>query len=50
MPDHEGRAAESEAEIERQAAQIDEDEITSREDLEETLMEEDRSVEGEEIP
>jgi len=50
VPDHAERAAESETEIERQAAQIQEDDITSREDLEEELMEEGRSIEGEEIP
>jgi hypothetical protein len=50
VADHAERAAETEAEIERQASHIEEDEITSREDLEEELMDEGRSEDGEEIP
>jgi hypothetical protein len=50
VPDHAGRMSETEAEIERQAAKVDEDEITSREDLEQDLMEEGRSEAGEQIP
>lgn len=50
MPEHEDREAETEAEIEHQAAHLKEDEITSREALEEELMEEGRSEEGEHIP
>ncbi|MDQ6613531.1 MAG: hypothetical protein M3083_01905 [Actinomycetota bacterium] len=50
MPDHEEREAETEAEIEKQAAQVDEDKVTSREALEEDLMEQGRSEEGEHIP
>ena len=50
MPDHEQREARSEAEVEREAAHLDEDEITSREALEEELMEEGRSDLGETIP
>jgi hypothetical protein len=50
VSDHEEREAETEAEIEHQAAEIEEDPITSREALEEELMEEGRSEEGEHIP
>lgn len=50
MPDHEDREAMTEAEIEREAAEEEEDPITSREALEEELMEEGRSGEGEHIP
>ena len=50
MPDHEQREALSEAEVDREAAHLDEDEITSREALEEELMEEGRSDLGETIP
>lgn len=50
MPDHADREAETEAEIERQAARVEEDQLTSREALEEDLMEEGRSEEGEHIP
>jgi hypothetical protein len=50
VPDHEDREALTEAEIEREAAHLEDDEVTSREALEEDLMEEGRSVEGEHIP
>lgn len=50
MPDHKNREAETEAEIEHQAAHEPDDPLTSREALEEELMEEGRSVEGEHIP
>lgn len=50
MPDHHEREAESEAEIEQEAAEEEVDPITSREALEEDLMEEGRSEEGEQIP
>jgi hypothetical protein len=50
VPDHEDREAQTEAEIERQAARLEEDELTSREALEEDLMEEGHSEEGEHIP
>ena len=50
MPDHEDREALTEAEIEHEAAEEEPDPITSREALEEELMEEGRSVEGEHIP
>jgi hypothetical protein len=50
VPDHEEREALTEAEVEREAAQLDEDKITSREALEEELMEEGRSEAGEHIP
>ncbi len=46
MADHAERKAQSEAEIERDAATLPEDEITSREALEEDLMDEGRSAEG----
>lgn len=49
MADHEQREALTEAEVEREAARVEEDEITSREALEEELMEEGRSEEGEHI-
>jgi hypothetical protein len=42
--------SETEAEIEHQAAKVEEDEITSREDLEQELMDEGRSDQGEQIP
>lgn len=47
---HAEREAETEAEVESQAAHVEPDEITSREALEEDLMEEGRSEEGEHIP
>jgi hypothetical protein len=50
MADHEKGEAESEAEVERQAARVEEDPITSREALEEELMEEGHSEAGEHIP
>jgi hypothetical protein len=50
VPDHQDREARTEAEIEQQAAGLDEDPITSREALEEELMEEGRSEAGEHIP
>jgi hypothetical protein len=50
VPDHADREAQTEAEIERQAARVDEDELTSREALEEDLMDEGRSEDGEHIP
>lgn len=49
MADHEQREALTEAEIEQDAAHLKQDEITSREALEEDLMEEGRSEEGEHI-
>ncbi len=49
MPDHEEREAETEREIEQQAAHQPDDPITSREALEEELMDEGRSDEGEHI-
>ena len=48
--DHEDQEARTEAEVESQAAHEEPDEITSREALEEDLMEEGRSEEGEHIP
>ncbi len=50
MADHEQREAESEAEVEHQAAHVEDDPITSREALEEELMDEGRSEAGEHIP
>ncbi len=50
MPDNEHRMAETEAEVEQQAAEAELDPLTSREALEEDLMEEGRSEEGEHIP
>ena len=50
MPDHADREAATEAEIERQADEEEIDPLTSREALEEELMEEGRSEEGEHIP
>ncbi len=50
MAGHEDREAQTEAEVEDQAAQVHEDPVTSREALEEDLMEEGRSEEGEHIP
>lgn len=50
VPEHEDREALSEAEIEREAAEEDVDPITSREALEEDLMEQGRSEDGEHIP
>lgn len=49
MPDHKDREAETEAEIAHQAAEESEDPLSSREALEEELMEEGRSEEGEYI-
>ncbi|MDQ1428943.1 MAG: hypothetical protein QOK39_2419 [Acidimicrobiaceae bacterium] len=49
MPDHKDREAESEAEVEHQAAHEEVDPITSREALEEDLMEEGKSEQGEHI-
>lgn len=50
MEDREHREAETEAEIEHQAAEEDIDPVTSREALEEDLMEEGKSEAGEFIP
>jgi hypothetical protein len=50
MVDHDKREEETEREIEEDAADEPEDPITSREALEEELMEEGRSEEGEHIP
>jgi hypothetical protein len=50
VPDHQEKEAETEAEIEEQAAHLTQDEVTSREALEEDLMEEGRSEEGEHMP
>jgi hypothetical protein len=50
VPDHTKREAETEAEVERQATHEDVDPVTSREALEEDLMEEGRSEDGEYIP
>jgi hypothetical protein len=50
VPDHNEREALSEAEIEHEAAEVEVDPITSREALEEDLMEEGRSEEGEHLP
>jgi hypothetical protein len=50
VPDHAEREAETEAEIEEQADEVEPDPVTSREALEEDLMEEGRSDEGEHIP
>jgi len=50
MVDRKQREAETEAEIEQQAVEEDVDPLTSREALEEDLMEEGRSEEGEHIP
>jgi hypothetical protein len=50
MVDHRKREEETEREIEEEAAAEPEDPITSREALEEELMEEGRSDQGEHIP
>jgi hypothetical protein len=50
MVDHRKRELETEREIEEEAAAEPEDPITSREALEEELMEEGRSEQGEHIP
>jgi hypothetical protein len=50
VPDHSDREAATEAEIERQADEEDVDPLSSREALEEELMEEGKSEEGEHIP
>jgi hypothetical protein len=50
MVDHRELEEETEREIEEEAAEEPEDLITSREALEEELMEEGRSEEGEHIP
>jgi hypothetical protein len=47
--DHEQREEQSEEEIREEAATEGEDPITSREALEEELMEEGRSIDGEHI-
>ncbi len=49
MPDRQDPEAETEQEVERQAAEVEEDPITSREALEEDLMDEGRSEAGEHI-
>ena len=50
MPDHQEREALTEAEIEDEATAEEPDPITSREALEQELMEEGRSEEGEHLP
>ncbi len=50
MPDHLDKERETEREVTKDAAQEEEDPLTSREALEEELMEEGRSHEGENIP
>jgi hypothetical protein len=50
MPDHRDKEQETEREVEKQATTEKEDPLTSREALEEELMEEGRSEEGENIP
>jgi hypothetical protein len=50
MPDHLDKERETEREVEKESAQEEEDPLTSREALEEELMEEGRSDEGENIP
>ncbi len=50
MPDHADRESKTEAEVERQAADEEPDPVTSREALEEDLMEAGKSEEGEYIP
>jgi hypothetical protein len=50
MVDHRKREEETEREIEEEAAAEPEDPITSREALEEELMDEGRSDQGEHIP
>jgi hypothetical protein len=50
VPDHTDREAATEAEVERQADEEEVDPVTSREALEEDLMEEGRSEAGEHIP
>jgi hypothetical protein len=50
MVDHRKREQETEREVEEEAATEPQDPITSREALEEELMEEGRSDEGEHIP
>jgi len=50
MPDHRDKEELTEAEIEREAAREPEDPVTSREALEEELMDEGRSEVGEHIP
>jgi hypothetical protein len=50
MPDHHDKEELTEREIRREATREAEDPITSREALEEELMEEGRSEEGEHIP
>ena len=50
MADHHDQEAETEREIEEEAAREPEDPITSREALEEELMDEGRSADGEHIP
>lgn len=49
MPDKQALQAETEREVEGQAAKLDEDPITSREALEEHLMDEGASEAGEHI-
>lgn len=50
MPDHSDKEALTEREIREEAAKTPEDPITSREALEEELMDEGKSELGEEIP
>ena len=49
MVDHQEREAQTEEEIREEAATEEEDQITSREALEEELMDEGRSTDGEHI-
>jgi hypothetical protein len=50
VPDHQDKEAETEREIEREAAKEETDPITSREALEEDLMDKGESQAGEHIP
>jgi hypothetical protein len=50
VADHQKREEQTEREIREEAATEEEDAITSREALEEELMDEGRSEEGEHIP
>ena len=50
MPDHQEKEAETEREIEHEAAKEETDPITSREALEEDLMDKGESKAGEHIP
>ena len=50
MPDHLDKERKSEREVKKEAAEEEEEPLTSREALEEELMEEGRSDEGKNIP